>query len=136
MTASTIELILATHSLLAARNLGAASRHRTVGGGQVLMYILVVVAIACAAGLAVYFINRALHYWRYKSHLELFHGLCRIHGLGRKARGLLKQVAGQNRLNYPCRVLTEPQWIENAARSGPLSSRAKELKALHKRLFC
>ncbi|MEE9602667.1 MAG: hypothetical protein V3V75_05135 [Thermoguttaceae bacterium] len=136
MTISTIELILATHSLLAARSLGAASRHRAMGGGQVLMYILVVAAIAGAAGLGVYLINRALHHWRHKSHLGLFHGLCREHGLGRRARGLLKQVAGQNRLNYPCRVLTEPQWVENAARSGRLSSRAKELKALHKKLFC
>ena len=82
MTASTIELILATHSLLAARSLGAASRHRAAGGGQVLMYLLIVAAIAGAAGLAVYFINRALHRWRHNSQLGVFHGLCRAHGLG------------------------------------------------------
>ena len=84
MTASTIELILATNSLLAARGLGGAGRHRAAGGGQVLMYLLIVAAIAGTAGLAVYFINRALHNWRHNSHQGLFHGLCRAHGLGQK----------------------------------------------------
>jgi len=133
MTISAIEsLVHSECMLLAARSIG---RSRGVGGGQVLMYLLMVavaIGVVCAA---IYFGNRAAHKWKHDSQAGLFSGLCRAHGLTGASRGLLKQVAGQSGVRYPSQVIVEPRWIKQAAQGGPLKSRARELEELHEELF-
>ena len=133
MTIPTIETVVSSEILLlAARGIG---RRRSAGGGQVLMYLLIAAAVIGIVGAAIYFGNKAMHKWRHDSQAGLFSGLCKTHGLSGTMRGLLKQVAGQSGVTYPCQVLVEPQWIKNAAQDGPLKSRARELETLYTRLF-
>ena len=86
-------------------------------------------------GALLYLLHRLFHRWRYNSHPALFCGLCRLHGLDRGARRLLKQVVEHYRLAQPARLFTEPQWLDPARLRGPLQARAAELTALRERLF-
>lgn len=69
------------------------------------------------------------------SHSALFDDLCRVHGLDRASRRLLKQVVQHCRLAQPGRVFVEPRWLDPATLSEPLRSKPSELTALRERIF-
>jgi hypothetical protein len=95
----------------------------------VVVSAAVVIALIC---LAVYAITYLVNRWQYNSPTSLFRGLCRLHGLNRNARQLLRRVARYHRLAHPARVFTEPGLLDSA-RLSP-SSRAFQA-ALGERLF-
>ena len=122
--------------LFGARNLGAASRYRsTVDSGQVILYLAIAAAVIAVVCLGVYFGTRVAHRRRHNSHGSLLHSLCRVHGLDRGTRRLLKQVARHHKLAHPARVFTEPQWLDPARLRGAMRRQASRVAAVHDRLF-
>jgi hypothetical protein len=137
MTSFTLAaMLLAGEVLLAAGNLGAASRRASrPAGGQALVWLAVAVGIIAVVCVAISLGSRLLRRRRYNSHGSLFSGLCRAHGLDHRARGLLKRVARHHRLVHPARLFTEPKWLDPADLKGSLRRRAAEVAMLRNRLF-
>jgi len=121
--------------LFGARGYGTAGRNRAIGTGEVVVYLLIAGVVIAAVCALLYLVNRMQHRKRYNSHSTLFAGLCRVHGLGRGDRALLKQVASQHQLAQPARVFTEPKWLDPAGLRGSLSRQASKVENLRKRLF-
>ncbi len=113
----------------------AAGRGRGMDSGQIIMWLVVaVVGMAIVCG-GVYAGTRASQRWKTDSHLALVYGLSRVHGLDRRARGLVRQVAKVHHLSSPARVFTEPNWLAPDSLKGPLQSRSTEIAALRSRIF-
>jgi hypothetical protein len=137
MTSSTLaSTLLASGYLLAAGNLGAASRRADrVGTGEALVWLAVAGGMIALVCLAIRLVSRWRYRRRHNSHRRLFQGLCRTHGLDRGARRLLRQVARHRQLKQPARLFTEPRWLNPADLPGALRRRAAEVAALRNRLF-
>ena len=137
MTGSTlVTILLAGETLFGAGNLGAASRRASrVDTGQALMLLAIAGGIIAVVCLAIRFGSRLQRQRRFDSHGSLFQGLCRTHGLDRRAQRLLKQVARHHKLVQPARLFTEPKWLNPADLHGPLRRRAAEVTILRNRLF-
>jgi len=137
MTISTLATTLpATEHLLAAGNLGAASRRADrVDTGEALLWLAAAGGMIALVCLAIRLVSRWQHRRRHNSHRRLFQGLCRTHGLDRGARRLLRQVARHRQLKQPARLFTEPKWLNPANLPGVLRRRAAEVAALRNRLF-
>jgi hypothetical protein len=120
--------------LLAARRFGRR-RTNTVDTGELVIYLLISAGVITVVCLGLYAGSRLLHRRRYNSHGSLFSGLCRIHGLDRSVRRLLRQVARQNRLAHPALLFTEPRWLDPARLPGALRWQAAKVEALRSQLF-
>jgi len=137
MTGSTLATtMLAGNLLLAAGNLGAASRRTDrVDTGETWVWLAAAGGMIALLCLAVWLVYRWQHRRRQHSHRSLFQGLCRTHGLDRGARRLLRQVARRHHLRQPGRLFTEPKWLNPAELPAALRRRAAEVAALRNRLF-
>jgi hypothetical protein len=137
MTSATLATpLLAGEFPLAAGNLGAASRRADqADAGEAWVYLAVAGGMIALVCLAVWLVSRWYSRRHHNSHRRLFQGLCRTHGLDRRARGLLKQVARHHQLRQPGRLFTEPKWLNPAELRGALRRRAAEVAALRSRLF-
>jgi hypothetical protein len=128
---------LATHEIDGGTWLLAARTPAESSGGVSATLI----GLAVAAGTILALVTLAslgcrwFHQWHHNSPAGLFYGLCRLHGLPRSGRQLLKQVALAQGLAVPARVFTEPQWLERGAALGVFAARAAELAALRDRFF-
>lgn len=116
------------------RALPAAMASRPRGASSETMLLCMALAVAtittvCALSYAT---HRLVQRRRGNSHSLLFAELCRIHGLDRASRRLLKWVARQRRLTQPARLFVDPQWLDPAR----VGSRRAELAAMRARLFC
>lgn len=117
-------------------NSRAAGRHRgDVDLGEVIGYLMIAATVIASVCLIVYFVSRLRHRWRYNSHRSLFNGLCRVHGLNRNARKLLKRVARHHKLGQPGRLFLEPKWLDPAGLRGSMREQAGNVAALRNRLF-
>ncbi|HUT10984.1 MAG TPA: hypothetical protein VMY42_10845 [Thermoguttaceae bacterium] len=122
--------------LLAARKYGWSGRRASRASiGEVFLYLLLAAGVIAAVCLALHFGSRVLHRRRQYSHAGLFDGLCKLHGLDRRARTLLKSLAGARKLPHPARLFTEPGWLDPTQLPGPLRGRTNEVAALRNRLF-
>jgi len=122
--------------LLAARKYGFGGRPSSrVSTGEIFLYLLLAAGVIAAVCLALHFGSRTLHRRRQYSHAGLFGGLCKLHGLDRRGRTLLRNLAKAHRLSYPARLFTEPAWLDPAQLPGPLRGRANEVAILRNRLF-
>ncbi len=65
---------------------------------------------------------------------RLFRDLCRLHGLDRASRGLLRRLARQQQLDHPARLFVEPERFD-PCNLGPLANQARRYQAIHQRLF-
>ena len=122
---------------IAAKNLGAASRHVYDGvelGPMIAWLLIAIVLIAGVCG-TIQLFGRMLRHWRYNSGRSLFLGLCRVHGLESRSRRLLRQVSQLHQISYPARLFTEPNWLDPARLSGPLRRRGREIELLRRRIF-
>jgi len=121
--------------LLAARTHDWTGRRARVSTGEIFLYLLLAAGAIVAVCLAIHFASRVLHHRRQYSHAGLFGGLCKLHGLDRRAKTLLKGLAAAHRLSYPARLFTEPRWLDPTQLPGPMRGRANEVAALRNRLF-
>lgn len=138
MTISILGNMPILHSvfLLGVRGLGAAGRRNSGGdSGEIVTELAAAVVAIAVVCLAVYAGKRVLHRRRYNSHASLFAGLCRLHGLDRGARQLLKQVVAAHRLVQPARVFTEPQWLDPKSLPKSLRGQTHKVGEIHQRLF-
>lgn len=128
--------LLLQADLFGARGIRDIGRYRSsVDTGQVLVYLIIAAVAIAAVCLGIYFGTRMTQRRRYNSHGSLFAGLCRLHGLDRGTRRLLKQVARHHRLRYPARVFTEPRWLDPASLPAGLRDESRRVAALRNRLF-
>lgn len=65
---------------------------------------------------------------------RLFRDLCRLHGLDRSTRRLLKRLARQQQLDHPSRLFVEPERFD-AHNLGSLAGDQRRLHAIRQRLF-
>ena len=137
MTASaTTVALLVGQTLLGAGNLGAASRRAgRVDTGEALIYLVIAGGLIAAVCVAIAVATRIHRQRRRKSHAALFRGLCQLHGLDRRARRLLKQLARHYQLAQPARLFCEPKWLDPTGLRSGLRQRASEVTALRNRLF-
>jgi hypothetical protein len=137
MTSSTLAAtLLAGEHLLAAGNPSAAGRQADrVDTGETLFWLAVAGGTIALVCLAVRLVFWWQHRQRHNSQGSLFWGLCRTHGLNRRTRKLLRQVARHHRLRQPARLFTEPKWLSPANLPRALRQRAAEVAALRNRLF-
>jgi len=105
------------------------------GDENLPIYLGIMVVLIVAISAVVFVVNRVFHRWRYNSHASLFRGLCRVHGLDRKTRGLLKQLAQHHRLSQPALLFVEPKWFSPKTLGTRFASQQKDLMELAKRLF-
>ncbi len=124
------ERILAT--VLASEEAAVTRRADT---RQMLVGLLVAGAVIAVASAAVVVFNRLARHWRYQSHLALFYGLCKVHGLDASARRLLNRVARCHRLQHAGRLFIEPKWLDPANLAASFQPQAADLEGLRKRLF-
>jgi hypothetical protein len=129
--------LLAAETLLAAGNLGAASRRadRVDNSTEALVWLGIAGGMIAVVCLVICVVSRLYRRLRYHSRGSLFRGLCRMHGLDHRARRLLKQVARDQKLAQPARLFTEPKWLNPANLRGPLRCRALEVAMLRNRVF-
>jgi hypothetical protein len=129
-------VLLADATLLGAGNLGRASRpENRAGGSEALFWMLVAGGAIAVVCVAIRVASRMQHRRRYNSHASLFRALCRLHGLDRRARRLLRQVARRRKLPHPARLFTEPHWLDPSGLPRGLRRRAAEIAFLRNRLF-
>ena len=119
-------------TVLAAEESAAAQRADT---RQMLVWLLVAGAVIAVASVGVAIFNRIARHWRYQSHLALFYGLCRVHGLDASARRLLNRVARYHRLQHFGRLFIEPKWLDPAKLDASFQPQAADLERLRNRLF-
>jgi hypothetical protein len=122
-------------ALLAARGLGVGGRRQSASTEDIITWGVVGGVAIAAIAAAIWIGTRVAHQRKHNSHATLFAGLCRVHGLDRNARRLLRQVVATHNVAQPSRVFTEPQWLDPANARGPLQSQIQELKALRSHLF-
>jgi len=128
---SVIELNFLT-LLSAVEESGPAQRADT---RQMLASLLVAGAVIGAISVVLVVANRIARHWRFNSHLALFYGLCKVHGLDSAARRLLKRVVRFHRLGQPGRLFVEPKWLDPANLGPSFQTQAAELERLRNRLF-
>lgn len=124
-----------TALLLAKGGLGVGGRRHGASTGDVVTWMIVGVIAIGAISAGIWIATRIAHKRKHNSHATLFAGLCRVHGLDRNARRLLRQVISTHNLAQACRVFTEPQWLDPANARGPLQSQTKEMGSLRNHLF-
>jgi len=109
-------------------------RLRRSSFAQVVVWLVIAAGLITGVCLAIYGARLLAHRRRYNSHSSLFNALCRVHGLDRHARGLLKQVVRHHNLAQPARLFTEPEWLD-LAKLGRFTGQKDKLRELGKRLF-
>ncbi len=106
--------------------------------GTTIALVVLGALLAAAVGGAVLVVRRrrAAARARGPSHQAIFAGLCRVHGLDRKARRLLKNLAQACVPEQPARVFLEPAWLDQAsAQQAPVAGQPEELQQLRRALF-
>lgn len=99
---------------------------------DLLLAVAVLLPLAFAAAWIVRKRRRAA---RGPSHAALFAGLCRVHGLDKSARKLLRRFARRIECPQPARVFVDPALLENAAAAGLPARDAERLQSLGEELF-
>ena len=102
---------------------------------ETLVLLAIGAGLIATVVLGAYGANRLMRYWRYESQLGLFHGLCRVQGLDRRAKRLLLQIAAHHQLRQLGRIFTEPRWLDPAVLKQPFGPRLAEVTLLRNRLF-
>jgi hypothetical protein len=93
---------------------------------------VVVVGGLCGVG---FFAHRAAQKYKLNSHIGLFHGLCKAHGLSRRERNLLGQVCRAQNLKFQGQVFTESAWLNPKKTPPALKDKREQLAKLYKKLF-
>lgn len=93
--------------------------------------VLVAFALAAAAWIAC---KRHLSA-RGLSHAAIFAGLCRVHGLDKATRRLLRRFVRRIKCLQPARVFVDPALLENAAAAGLPARETERLQLLGEELF-
>jgi len=68
-------------------------------------------------------------------HLPLFVELCRLHGLDRKKRALLRSVMEKFRSDKPALIFVDPTWLRRALEQEEFAEVAEELRELYEQWF-
>lgn len=91
--------------------------------------LIVVVAVGAFIG------NRFAKKWRFESHQSLFSNLCKVHGLNRKERKMLKLVGQGLKVPHLSLLIADPKWIDRAIVNKSFASNLTALKKLRSRFF-
>jgi hypothetical protein len=122
--------------LLATRNLGAAGRASyDMDLGAMVVWLMIAAGGIAAVSLGLWWFTRRMHRRSRYSHAALLAGLCRLHGLTRRGRALLGQLARASGLAHPARLFLEPEWYEPSRLPPALRGRSDEIARLRQRLF-